>query len=90
MYKERLQPHIKDYEGATVMDCYINPNIDYLDIPTMIARQRKAVQHKVTYTHTHVYRYIHTFNLQHTSSVARYIRTFNLQHTSSLTVKSFD
>ena len=47
MYKERWQPHIKDYEGATVMECYINPNIDYLDILAMISRQRKAVQDKV-------------------------------------------
>ena len=54
MYKERWQPHIKDYEGATVMECYINPNIDYLDIPAMIARQRKAVQDKV-YVYVYVY-----------------------------------
>jgi histone acetyltransferase len=47
MYKERWAPHIKDYEGATVMECYINPNIDYLDIPAMVARQRKVVQDKV-------------------------------------------
>jgi histone acetyltransferase len=47
MYPERWKPHIKDYEGATVMECYINPNIDYLDIPAMVSRQRKAVQEKV-------------------------------------------
>lgn len=29
------------------MECYINPYIDYLDIPAMIARQRKIVQDKV-------------------------------------------
>ena len=47
MYPGRWKPHIKDYEGATVMECYINPNIDYLDIPAMVARQRKVVQDKV-------------------------------------------
>jgi hypothetical protein len=82
MYKERWQPHIKDYEGATVMECYINPNIDYLDIPAMIARQRKAVQDKVFY----MYMYIHVFrcvlcSITHELYIYMHRLSLSLSHT---------
>jgi histone acetyltransferase len=47
MPRERWAPFIKDYEGGTLMECYINPRIEYLSTTAMIARQRKAIELKV-------------------------------------------
>mmetsp|Transcript_67362 Transcript_67362/g.179840 ORF Transcript_67362/g.179840 Transcript_67362/m.179840 type:complete len:382 (+) Transcript_67362:95-1240(+) len=47
MERSRWAPYIKDYEGATLMECFINPYVDYLDIPTMIKRQRRMVESKI-------------------------------------------
>jgi len=33
MHKSRYQGLIKDYDGGTVMECYIHPSIDYTRIP---------------------------------------------------------
>ena len=30
MPRERWAPFIKDYEGGTLMECYINPRIEYV------------------------------------------------------------
>jgi histone acetyltransferase len=47
MRKDRWAPGIKDYEGGTLMECYINPNINYLEIPLMVKRQRKVMDDKI-------------------------------------------
>lgn len=47
MERSRWAHLIKDYEGGTLMECYINPNINYIEIPAMVRRQRKAVEDKI-------------------------------------------
>ena len=47
MPRERWAPYIKDYEGGTLMECYINPRIEYLSTTAMIARQRQVIEQKV-------------------------------------------
>eukprot|EP01113_Clastostelium_recurvatum_P032858 TRINITY_DN4279_c0_g1_i8.p1 TRINITY_DN4279_c0_g1~~TRINITY_DN4279_c0_g1_i8.p1 ORF type:complete len:714 (+),score=163.01 TRINITY_DN4279_c0_g1_i8:30-2144(+) len=44
---ERWKGHIKDYDGGTIMECVIQPNIPYLDVPGMVRRQREAVMAKL-------------------------------------------
>jgi hypothetical protein len=34
---------IKDYVGGTLMECHIEPNIDYLKVPELIGVQRKVL-----------------------------------------------
>ena len=48
MPRERWAPFIKDYEGGTLMECYINPRIEYLSTSAMIARQRLVIEQKVS------------------------------------------
>jgi histone acetyltransferase len=38
---------IKDYDGGTLMECIICPDIDYLHVPEMVAKQRKAIHDKI-------------------------------------------
>ena len=35
--------YIKDYDGGTLMDCYLNPDIDYNDISADLNKQKAAV-----------------------------------------------
>jgi len=58
MPKGRYQGLIKEYDGGTMMECYVHPSIDFTRIPEMLAAQRKfilnriklkALSHKVTY-----------------------------------------
>ena len=62
MTKSRFHGLIKDYDGGTIMECYIHPSIDFTRIPQMIDAQREfilsrvrkvALSHKVVY-HPHV------------------------------------
>ena len=32
MHKSRYHGYIKDYDGGTVMECYIHPSIDYVSV----------------------------------------------------------
>ena len=48
MPRERWAPFIKDYEGGTLMECYINPRIEYLSTSAMNARQRLVIEQKVS------------------------------------------
>ena len=41
MNKDRWVGYIKDYDGGTLMECAINRDIDYLDVPGMIQKQRE-------------------------------------------------
>lgn len=47
MPKSNYVGYIKDYDGGTLMECYIHPTIDYLRIREMIAEQRKWVLDKL-------------------------------------------
>lgn len=47
MPRSRWSGFIKDYDGGTLMECAINPRVDYLDIPGMIKRQRAAVYERI-------------------------------------------
>ena len=47
MERQRWAPLIKDYEGGTLMECYINPNINYVEIPATIRKQRMVVEAKI-------------------------------------------
>lgn len=58
MPKGRYNGLIKDYDGGTMMECYVHPSIDYTRIPEMLKAQRnfimkrvkiKAKSHKVVY-----------------------------------------
>jgi len=44
---EKWKGHIKDYDGGTLMECIIQPNIPYLDVPGMVRRQRESVISKI-------------------------------------------
>jgi len=43
MPKERWVGYIKDYDGGTLMECYIHPSFDYLNVANVISRQRAFV-----------------------------------------------
>jgi hypothetical protein len=43
MPKERWVGFIKDYDGGTLMECYIHPNVDYLGTTDIVARQRAFI-----------------------------------------------
>jgi GNAT superfamily N-acetyltransferase len=47
MPQERFRGFIKDYDGGTLMECRITPNIDYLNVKAMIHAQRLAVERSV-------------------------------------------
>lgn len=58
MPKGRFHGLIKDYDGGTMMECYVHPSIDFTRIPEMIKAQREfilkrirtvAKSHKVVY-----------------------------------------
>eukprot|EP01054_Gregarina_sp_Poly1_P003737 Gregarina_sp_Poly_1__3736@NODE_2105_length_2679_cov_58_514931_g681_i2_p1_GENE_NODE_2105_length_2679_cov_58_514931_g681_i2NODE_2105_length_2679_cov_58_514931_g681_i2_p1_ORF_typecomplete_len589_score64_66Bromodomain/PF00439_25/4_1e27Acetyltransf_1/PF00583_25/1_5e03Acetyltransf_1/PF00583_25/1_3e10Acetyltransf_10/PF13673_7/6_9e02Acetyltransf_10/PF13673_7/5_3e10Acetyltransf_7/PF13508_7/2_7e06Acetyltransf_9/PF13527_7/0_00041Acetyltransf_4/PF13420_7/1_4e03Acetyltransf_4/PF13420_7/0_02GNAT_acetyltran/PF len=43
MPKERWTGYIKDYDGGTLMECYISPTIDYLNLGSIFMQQRRVV-----------------------------------------------
>ncbi|AFZ80086.1 hypothetical protein BEWA_029360 [Theileria equi strain WA] len=43
MPRERWFGYIKDYDGGTLMECYISPNINYLRLSEMLSRQKAVV-----------------------------------------------
>ncbi|TVU31063.1 hypothetical protein EJB05_22730 [Eragrostis curvula] len=45
--KERWQGYIKDYDGGILMECKIDPKMPYVDLATMIRRQRQAIDEKI-------------------------------------------
>lgn len=44
MAKDRWFGYIKDYDGGTLMECYIHPSLPYSRLPVMIAEQKKALE----------------------------------------------
>jgi histone acetyltransferase len=47
MPKGRYQGLIKDYDGGTMMECYVHPSIDFTRIPEMLAAQRKFILDRI-------------------------------------------
>jgi histone acetyltransferase len=47
MHKARYQGLIKDYDGGTIMECYIHPSIDYTRIPEMIHAQKQFILERI-------------------------------------------
>jgi len=47
MPKGRYHGLIKDYDGGTMMECYIHPSIDFTRIPQMLKAQREFVMQRV-------------------------------------------
>lgn len=43
MAKSRHEGYIKDYDGGTLMECYVHPGMDYLNVPHIVAQQRAFV-----------------------------------------------
>lgn len=54
MTKGRYHGLIKDYDGGTLMECYIHPSIDYTRIPEMLDAQRDFILSQVKkYANSH-------------------------------------
>eukprot|EP00592_Proboscia_alata_P005575 CAMPEP_0194382604 /NCGR_PEP_ID=MMETSP0174-20130528/61692_1 /TAXON_ID=216777 /ORGANISM="Proboscia alata, Strain PI-D3" /LENGTH=398 /DNA_ID=CAMNT_0039168043 /DNA_START=75 /DNA_END=1271 /DNA_ORIENTATION=+ len=47
MHKSRFHGLIKDYDGATMVECYMHPSIDYTRIPEMIKVQREFLLKRI-------------------------------------------
>jgi histone acetyltransferase len=47
MPKTRYHGLIKDYDGGTMMECYIHPSIDYTRIPQMLKAQKEFILSRV-------------------------------------------
>lgn len=41
--KKYWQGYIKDYEGASPMECVVHPGVSYVDIPNIVRRQKECV-----------------------------------------------
>jgi len=50
MPKGRFHGLIKDYDGGTIMECYIHPSIDYTRIPEMLRIQREFLLDRIRLT----------------------------------------
>lgn len=44
---DRWKGYIKDYEGGTMMECFIHPTIDYSKISEIIKQQKEFVIQKI-------------------------------------------
>lgn len=47
MPKERWVGFIKDYDGGTLMECYVHPGIDYLNVAGIVTKQRQFVLDRI-------------------------------------------
>ncbi|KAL3785741.1 hypothetical protein ACHAWO_009527 [Cyclotella atomus] len=50
MPKARYQGLIKDYDGGTIMECYIHPSINFTRIPEVVAAQKEFILERVKST----------------------------------------
>ena len=39
---DRWKGFIKDYDGGTLMECYIHPEINYMEVSSIIREQKKV------------------------------------------------
>ena len=47
MPKSRFHGLIKDYDGGTLMECYVHPAIDYTRIPEMLEAQKEFIMRRI-------------------------------------------
>mmetsp|Transcript_10716 Transcript_10716/g.16240 ORF Transcript_10716/g.16240 Transcript_10716/m.16240 type:complete len:433 (+) Transcript_10716:87-1385(+) len=47
MPKERWMGYIKEYDGANLMECYIHPAVDYLNVSKLVAYQRAFIYNRL-------------------------------------------
>eukprot|EP00984_Skeletonema_dohrnii_P015691 scaffold6822_cov121-Skeletonema_dohrnii-CCMP3373.AAC.11 len=47
MPKGRYQGLIKDYDGGTIMECYVHPTIDFTRVPEMIQAQKQFILQRI-------------------------------------------
>jgi histone acetyltransferase len=47
MPKGRYQGLIKDYDGGTIMECYVHPSIDFTRVPEIIHAQREFILQRI-------------------------------------------
>ena len=45
--RERWFGYIKDYDGGTLMECYIHPTVDFLRVPEMLDYQRDFILRRI-------------------------------------------
>ena len=50
MPKDRWLGYIKDYDGGTLMECYIQPNMDFMSTRDIVARQREYIYRRLRET----------------------------------------
>jgi histone acetyltransferase len=50
MPKSRFHGLIKDYDGGTLMECYVHPSIDYYRIPEMVKAQQEFILKRIRTT----------------------------------------
>lgn len=50
MPKSRYHGLIKDYDGGTMMECYIHPSIDYTRVPEMLKAQKAFILKRIRET----------------------------------------
>jgi histone acetyltransferase len=50
MPKGRYQGLIKDYDGGTIMECYVHPSIDFTRIAETVTAQKKFVEDRIRAT----------------------------------------
>ncbi|KAK5581480.1 hypothetical protein RB653_001513 [Dictyostelium firmibasis] len=62
--KEKWKGFIQEYDGGSLMECVVHPNVTYLEIPTMVKAQRNALNQKIrTISTSHlVYSGLQCFN----------------------------
>lgn len=51
--KSRYLGYIKDYEGATLMECELNPRIPYTELSHIIKKQKEVCARVRAFTQVH-------------------------------------
>lgn len=54
MPKSRYLGYIKDYEGATLMECELNPRIPYTELSHIIKKQKEVCVSLCVSVYTHM------------------------------------
>ena len=47
MPPDRWKGYIKDYEGGTMMECFIHPTIDYARVSDIIKKQKEVIINRI-------------------------------------------
>eukprot|EP01132_Coremiostelium_polycephalum_P004079 gene4079-5107_t len=55
--REKWKGFIQEYDGGSLMECVIHPNVPYLDIPSMVKSQRETLMSKIRTISTSHYVY---------------------------------